>query len=74
MLKNIIKLNSYRNKQQRKAIAEYWMYGYTGKMGNLYDFDFYKKKKLIKKYGNDWRIKLIILSVTFIICLFILFL
>ena len=75
--KQIVKLNNYKRKAYWRTVADVFKYGYTGKIGNLIDFKFYKTDKAINKFANkylnDNKICAITIVIGIIICLIIWF-
>ena len=75
--KQIVKISNYKRKAYWQTIADVFRYGYTGKLGNLINFDSYKMSKSIDlftdKYFNDRRISVILIIITVILCLYIWF-
>ena len=56
-----------------KQIKDGCIYGYTGRLGNVIDFQSYKMDKTIKKYGNDPKICLITFIIIMSVGLYIIF-
>ena len=52
-----------------KQIKDGFILGYTGRLGNIIDFQSYKNDKLVKKYCNNPKISAILIIIFLVIAM-----
>ena len=72
--KNFVSVyNCFMKNNYFEQIKSAFMYGFTGKQGNIIDFAWHKDMKMINKISNSNAVNIVIIALCLIICLCILY-